>query len=848
MVAGTPLHRSCSTRGPWGVAAAIIISLLLSRCAGRGGGDDAPGDPWLFLDGDLTALSRQSEGKELLFSSFDRTGGNDDGFAGTFSALRRDDRGEFVLAETDGPGVVRRIWLTWPGRSSNLRIYIDGADEPALDASLEELFSGKLPPFIDPFVGGSKRFGGVCFSYIPIPFRESVRITATEGLRFYQINVERLAGAGRMKSFSFPAASAVERRLAAARAALAALPARPSMNAPWTVPGAASMEVHRSEATIDASGDEVVLFESDAPGSVAELRLCVADPARTLREWTLAASWDGEEKPSVLVPLADLFGSAFLPATVRSCAIIAAGGCGILRFPMPFDRARITLRGPVGGKCDAALLVDRTAPRTGLRFHALWKEQRSEKGKRVALLSTRGRGFYAGTMLSVIAAGKEGFLEGDERVVVDGDEKHALSGTGTEDYFNSGWYFAKAGEPRPFHGASFVDRENAPRFSAFRFHIPDRIPFRSSIEFSFEHGDRNSEEGCIYASVALWYQEGEGAPTSAIPDGLSFLPGRPLYPAYIRPLKTEAPSDSFQYKSIARWSDFSTAWIDPPGAADSLPLLALLDGSSRPVRATADVPVSGTYDVRLVFARAPTFGEVDVSFEGTSLVRRLRCDADRLEPVNLSDPVRLLLKAGELELLLDASAPVRPVLKGEERVIALLDGLLLDPAGPFLTRWRVVGPFENRYDLGFEKAFPPEKECRAGGVVPAGPYTGLGGRPVRWIEAKADTSGYVDLRSLLGGGAHRVAYAATRAVAPAAREVLFSMGGDDGLAVWVNGREVWRNHVHRGYAADDDRFVADVEKGENEIVVKVDQYIAGWGFSLRVNDPGGVAALRNLSD
>ena len=33
------------------------------------------------------------------------------------------------------------------------------------------------------------------------------------------------------------------------------------------------------------------------------------------------------------------------------------------------------------------------------------------------------------------------FLEGDEMIYVDGEKEAAIKGTGTEDYFNSGWYF-----------------------------------------------------------------------------------------------------------------------------------------------------------------------------------------------------------------------------------------------------------------------------------------------------------------------------------------------------------------------------------------------------------------------
>jgi hypothetical protein len=36
------------------------------------------------------------------------------------------------------------------------------------------------------------------------------------------------------------------------------------------------------------------------------------------------------------------------------------------------------------------------------------------------------------------------FLEGDERVFVDGQESPHIYGTGTEDFYESGWYFRGA--------------------------------------------------------------------------------------------------------------------------------------------------------------------------------------------------------------------------------------------------------------------------------------------------------------------------------------------------------------------------------------------------------------------
>src|SRR5689334_6891906 len=46
-------------------------------------------------------------------SSYDRTGGNDDGFSGKYSFVRKEPGG-LVIADLQGPGVVYRIWTPTP--------------------------------------------------------------------------------------------------------------------------------------------------------------------------------------------------------------------------------------------------------------------------------------------------------------------------------------------------------------------------------------------------------------------------------------------------------------------------------------------------------------------------------------------------------------------------------------------------------------------------------------------------------------------------------------------------------------------------------------------------------------
>src|SRR5437867_2370620 len=86
-------------------------------------------------------------------SSYSRKNLNED--AGNF--LRVEANGDQVLADTDGPGVVYRIWSTGVVGTQmsdrcRLRFYFDGEAEPRLDLSIPELFGAKGSrwPFVPP--------------------------------------------------------------------------------------------------------------------------------------------------------------------------------------------------------------------------------------------------------------------------------------------------------------------------------------------------------------------------------------------------------------------------------------------------------------------------------------------------------------------------------------------------------------------------------------------------------------------------------------------------------------------------------------------------------------------------
>jgi hypothetical protein len=87
-----------------------------------------------------------------------------------------------------------------------------------------------------------------------------------------------------------------------------------------------------------------------------------------------------------------------------------------------------------------------------------------------------------------------------------------------------------------------------------------------------------------------------------------------------------------------------------------------------------------------------------------------------------------------------------------------------------------------------------------------------------------------------------VAYAFVWIEVPEDRKGLLGMMSDDGIAVWLNGKEIWRNQVSR-FMPDDTRDIdlpaIELKKGLNALLIKVDQNDGDWQFKARILNPDG---------
>ena len=107
-------------------------------------------------------------------------------------------------------------------------------------------------------------------------------------------------------------------------------------------------------------------------------------------------------------------------------------------------------------------------------------------------------------------------LEGDDRIYVDNSQTPAWQGTGTEDFYNGGWYFDQGPYTRPPSGHTFHagtgDWDTWDYTAMYRMLVEDSIPFRKHMRFGLEHGfgwgDGTTYEGdiaCTAEALVFYY-------------------------------------------------------------------------------------------------------------------------------------------------------------------------------------------------------------------------------------------------------------------------------------------------------------------------------------------------------
>jgi hypothetical protein len=403
----------------------------------------------------------------------------------------------FVLARFEGHGELVRLWLTALSLESGgfddemLRIYVDDHPRPLIQAPLSKVADGSLGEiFAAPF--GAEAPDHVSWRY-PVVFDEKLIVAVDRlgsfDLFYHQSDVLLTDEPRHAASHRLPERDG-------AKAALGAPLGAPAVGAPISI----HLEPGASNAVLSLDG----------PFTLAAVRVTSSSPLDAVR---LQVAFDGE--PSMDLPLPDLFAASRASPDPASPSL----GPGLeLRLPMPFSTSTTwSLTNGGSSPVDLTLSFEGEAGVPDAPFGRLRVVHSDTLGPTTKashpVAHMLGPGRLAGVCIVMqghaMATGAlsdpYNFLEGDERVSLDGEL--ALDGTGTEDYFDSAFYFARGPFASPFAQAfGIADDGQSGEVSACRWHLfNDRLDFTSSLDFDLEIGPGLPELLDRYRSVAFVY-------------------------------------------------------------------------------------------------------------------------------------------------------------------------------------------------------------------------------------------------------------------------------------------------------------------------------------------------------
>jgi len=528
------------------ISAGVILSCLeTAGTADAVAGEAPPRDLSWFLQRlrSVDSLPELEDSHTALSSTWDRTGSNGDN--ADFKRIEKDGRN--ILLDVDGPGCIHRIFtgvLQPVMADTRLQLFLDGAEMPVLDVPVLKFFDDNDGPLPYPLVF-FKSYPGTLF---PIPYARHCRLqlvnpasgspgwNAAAWGNYWQVAYTTYPSATRVKSLEWPPdASERQEMERTCQAWLKAESSPPDFPQTPAVDKAFVLPIGSSE-TVQLAGC----------GVIRQMRVVVEPPEpEVLLGVRLQMAFDRAELPGVDVPLGCFFGNAYAeggkeatsPGAVvgrrpsgRSkystdfCSLLvgARGPEAYARFPMPFREGaalRFENRSKSAGvKLRVRLDVEKrdALPDNWGRFQVTWREERAATEavakfgpKNVpcqVVLDRWGRGKYIGVMLNIDWPSEEWWGEGDWIIWSDEDGwPPSYHGTGSEEYFNSGW-----GQFDRKAVSGFVTlRPGHPML--YSFHLNDAFQFQRRIRVVEEQmgagggNDIIRSRHPLWRSAAFWY-------------------------------------------------------------------------------------------------------------------------------------------------------------------------------------------------------------------------------------------------------------------------------------------------------------------------------------------------------
>jgi len=242
--------------------------------------------------------------------------------------------------------------------------------------------------------------------------------------------------------------------------------------------------------------------------------------------------FDGEEEPSVEVPVGDFFAAGWgmgKEPRITSLAICVNPRSGFNSYwQMPFRKGcRVTMENLHDKKARVYYQIDYSLEAVAEDtpyFHAQFRRVNPlpEKEDYTIVDGIKGRGNYVGTYLAHGANSPGWWGEGEIKFFIDGDDKFpTICGTGEEDYFCGSYGYCERKKKdrytyesftNPYTGFHHIEHKGKQRrFGQYRWHITDPVRFEKDMRVTIQSLGWQSEGRYLplqddLASVAYWYQ------------------------------------------------------------------------------------------------------------------------------------------------------------------------------------------------------------------------------------------------------------------------------------------------------------------------------------------------------
>ena len=538
-------------------------------------------------------------------------------------------RTEWVMMDAEGPGAIVRWWVTSGKYEGTIRVYLDGADKPVIEANVGELVGGAAlvgPPLSEVRANGRNL-------YLPIPYAKRCKVTFDrnfhksfkgEDLLYYQINYRTYAPGTMVESFSMAGLDAAKDQIATLQKTLLD---------PASVMPEPATKLETLEGVLDIGPGQSRGISLPHSGAICRLsvKLGAKDPVQALRSTVLVMEFDGEQ--TVWCPVGDFFGGGVGVNPYKGWyRKVDEDGTMTCWWVMPFEKdCQLALKN-VGDQAVKAAVSVTTCPWTwddrSMYFHATWRQQRKMETGNLEdgafdwnYVTVDGQGVFVGDTLVLLNRAFAWWGEGDEKIYVDGETFPSHFGTGSEDYYGYAWCTPEFFES-PFHGQPRAEGPgNYGNVTNTRVRLLDAVPFDKSFRFDMEvwHAARTHVD---YAATTYWYgRPGARATVGPMPEEAKqpvkydtevVIPG-------FKVLRRTAGTVEIQNVHVfgpGKWLDDDQLWWQRAKPGNQLDLALAVE---KP----------GKYVVKLAMTKAPDYAVVQFHVDGKKVG----------EPVDFYDPV-----------------------------------------------------------------------------------------------------------------------------------------------------------------------------------------------------------------